>query len=132
MQRDTSSTVTDAGYSVDGDGTSGLSATDHRGGNSGTLDHHLVVPVNKGGPTKTITLPLGAAARHTIELVTHTAHQASGCTVSTADTPIGAPVAIASAADLANAPVLDGGRTQNALDEASGVTLPEEVGCTTR
>ena len=59
-----------------------------------TLDRHLVVPVNKGGPA--------------------------------------APVAIASATELAPAPVPDGERTQQALDKASGVTLPEEHGCTTR
>lgn len=121
-----SSTVTDAGYSVDGDGTCGLSSSDHRGGDSATLDRHLVIPVNKGGPTKTMTLSPGAATRDAVELATHTTHHASGCTVSTANASIGAPVAIASAANLANAPVLEGKRTQHALDKATGVTLPEE------
>ncbi len=88
--------------------------------------------MNKGGPTTSITLPPGAGTPDTIDLVTHTAHRASGCTVSTANTSIGAPVAIASAADLANAPVLDGGSTHHALDKTSGVTLPEEAGCTSQ
>lgn len=73
-----SSTVTDAGYSVDGDGTCGLSPTSHRVDDSATLDRHLVVLANKGGPTKTIALPPGVATRDTIELVAPTAHHAVG------------------------------------------------------